>query len=166
MPKRRSAAAAASPPIPAPTMAMDKSLPCRMAVIYPLIPAKAGIQCHMHRTSCVAPGSPPARGRADQCVWFHIEYGLSRRGDRLQEGDKVIGDMVDMRGVAAFELPVLAQHFAGAGGHHQHGGHAKLMGYCGVAREVFEHGGARGLDGVRLEEARIGHRRWFRLKLG
>src|SRR4051794_32871592 len=74
--------------------------------------------------------------------------------------------MVNVRVVATFELPGLAEYLARVLRHDQHGGHAKRMRHRKIASEVLEHGGAFGIDAVRLEEALIGLRRRLRLKLG
>ena len=71
-----------------------------------------------------------------------------------------------MVGVAAFHLPVLAEYLARARGHHQHRGHAERVRNGEIARQVLEHGGARRIDAVRLQEAVVGLRQRLRLQLG
>ena len=83
-----------------------------------------------------------------------------------KKAGKVVGDMIDMRRVAAGELPVLAQHDAGAFGHHQHGGHAERMRHFEIAREILEDRGLRRIDVVAGEKALIDLRPRLRLELG
>ena len=68
--------------------------------------------------------------------------------------------------VAAGELPVLAQHHAGALRHHQHRGHAERMRHFEIAGEVLEDRGLVRIDVVAGEEALVDHRLRLRLELG
>src|SRR5215467_10128816 len=128
IPACRSAAASASPPMPAPTIAIDVSLGRRIPGLF------GGF--------------------------------LTCRRNLFQEGREIVGHVIDMRVVAAFELPALAEHLARVLRHDQHRGHAERVWHREVARQVLEHGRAGGIDAVRLEEALIGLCRRLRLELG
>src|SRR5437899_377249 len=104
------------------------------------------------------------RGRFRRPIIFDNSWSIL--GHPFQESGQVVGDMIDMGRVAAFELPVLAKHFAGLFRHDQNGGHAERMWHFEVAREVLEHGRLAGIDAMGPEEAVVGLRRWFRLELG
>ena len=84
----------------------------------------------------------------------------------LQKPRQIIGDMIDMGGVAAFQLPVLAHDILAAVRHHQHRGHAELVRDHQIARQILEHRRAFGLDVVEREKFLIGLRRGLRLQLG
>src|SRR5690349_17265700 len=81
----------------------------------------------------------------------------------LQKPRQVVGDVVDIRIVAAFQLPSLAYHLLAAVRYHQYRRHAELMGNDEVAREIFEHRRLRGIDPEIPEEFSIGLscRLWF-----
>ena len=74
--------------------------------------------------------------------------------------------MIDIGRIAAFQLPVLAHHFLGAVGHHQHRGHAELVRHHEVAGEILEHRRFRGIDAVDAQELVVGLRRRLRLQFG
>ncbi len=74
--------------------------------------------------------------------------------------------MIDMRVVAAFDFPVLADHRLGAVGHHQHRDHAERMRRREVARQILEHRRLGRIDAVLLEKAFVGLGRRLRLQLG
>ena len=74
--------------------------------------------------------------------------------------------MIDVGGVAAFELPVLAHDFLGAVRHHQHRGHAELVRHHEVARQILEHRRRQGIDPMIPEEFLIGLRRRLRFEFG
>src|SRR5262245_65634369 len=44
-------------------------------------------------------------------------------GESLQKSDQIVCHVIDMRRVAAFELPAFAKYFAGALGQDEHGCH-------------------------------------------
>src|SRR5215470_14933157 len=115
IPACRSAAATASPPMPAPMMAIEVSLRRRISIS------------------------------------FAVPLAACR--NLFQKRREVVGDMIDVRVVAAFELPALAEHLARVLRHDQHRGHAERVWHREVARQVLEHGRAGGIDAVRLEEA-------------
>src|ERR1700760_3025412 len=92
--------------------------------------------------------------------------GLPHRADPPEEAGEVVGDMIDMRGLASLELPALAKDLARLLRHHQHRDHAERMRDLEVARQVLEHRGAARLDAVTGEEAVIGLRKGLRLELG
>ena len=89
-----------------------------------------------------------------------------RAGSVSQKARQIVGHVIDMRGVAAFHFPGLAQHLARAFRHHQHGGHAERMRHGEIAREILEHRGARRIDAVRFQEAVVGLRQRLRLEIG
>ena len=74
--------------------------------------------------------------------------------------------MIDIGGVAAFQLPVLADHVFGAVGHHKNGGHAQIVRGHQIAGEVFEHRCFRRIDAVQFEKFQIGLPRGLRLQFG
>ncbi len=84
----------------------------------------------------------------------------------LQKPGQIVRNVIDMDGVAAFQLPVLAQHFLCTVGHDQYRGHAELVRHDEVAREVLEHRRFRGIDRVVPQKFLIGLRRRFRLEPG
>ena len=115
--------------------------------------------------SCAACGSP--RGKRARFVEAGARICQGRAAvTRDRKPRQVVGHMVDMRRVAPFHLPVLAEDFARAFRHHQHRGHAERVRHLQVARKVLEHRGARRIDAVAGEEAVVGLRQRFRLELG
>src|SRR5262249_55172839 len=74
--------------------------------------------------------------------------------------------MIDMRGVAAFLLPALAEHFPGIFRHYQYRGHAERVGYREIAGKILEHRRPVSIDAMQLEEAVVGLRGGFGLELG
>src|SRR5579862_9016336 len=92
------------------------------------------------------------QGRAMSTVTITL---AARGGEAAQKTGKVVGDMIDVRSLAAGELPFLAQYHAGAFRHHQHRRHAERMRHFEIAGEVFEDRSAPGIDLVMGEEALV-----------
>ena len=84
----------------------------------------------------------------------------------FQESGQVVGHIIDMGGIAAFQLPVLAHHLFGAIRHHQDSGHAELMWRYQVAGQILEHGCGRGIDLMKAQELVIGFWRRLRFEFG
>ncbi len=84
----------------------------------------------------------------------------------LKKSGKVVGQMVDMRLVAAAQFPIFAKHFALAFRHHQHGCHAERMRRFQIARQVLEHGRLGRIDLMQRQETLVGLQRRLRLELG
>ena len=87
-------------------------------------------------------------------------------GNAAQKAGEIVGDVIDVGRVAAGELPLLAKDLAGAGGHHQHGGHAERVRHFEIAGEVLEDRGLARIDAVTGEETVIDLRPRFWLELG
>ena len=86
------------------------------------------------------PGASFASGLSGAAAG-RCQAGRRRPDDLLKKSGKIVGQMVDMRLVAPFQLPVLAEDLALALRHHQHRGHAERMRRFQIARQVLEHGG-------------------------
>ena len=61
-------------------------------------------------------------------------YPRIRRHDRVQKACQIIGDVIDVRLVAAGKLPFFAKDFARASGYDQHRRHAARVRHFEVAR--------------------------------
>src|SRR5208337_1694943 len=74
--------------------------------------------------------------------------------------------VIDVRRVASFEFPALAEHLARMLRHHEDRGHAERVRHREVAGKILEHGGSPGIDIEELEKAVIGGRRrlWLELR--
>ncbi len=87
-------------------------------------------------------------------------------GNAAQKVSEIVGDVIDVRRVAAGELPFLAKDLARAGGHHQHGGHAERVRHFEIAGEVLEDRGLARIDAVTGEETVIDLRPRLWLEFG
>src|SRR5712675_2069700 len=86
-------------------------------------------------------------------LWVPAFAGTTGEGGEvLQKTRQVIRDMIDMGRAAALQLPVFADHFLAAVGHHQHRGHAEFVRHHEVAGEVLEHRRTRRLDVVEIQK--------------
>src|SRR5262245_17124447 len=97
-------------------------------------------------------------GRAPQARRLGLSSAVTcsaAAGDGFQKSDEIVGDVVDVRRIAPFELPALAEYFAGVFGHHQHRRHAQRMRYHEIACQVLKHRSLGGVDIVRLEKSII-----------
>ena len=79
---------------------------------------------------------------------------------------EIVGDMIDVRRVAARKLPLLAQHHARALGHHEHGDHAQRVRHFEVAREVFENRRPVRIDVVTRKKALVDRSPRLGLQIG
>src|ERR1700728_4225105 len=66
--------------------------------------------------------------------------------DATQKAGEIVGDVIDMRGVAAGEFPLLAKNLARAFRHHQHPRHSEPVRAFEIAREVLEDRRFAGVD--------------------
>src|SRR5207247_11283954 len=94
--------------------------------------------------SRIGPGESSASRPSYWCQFRVV--GGSRRpmsssstaaAELFQKSDEIVGHVIDVRRVAAFELPAFAKHLAGMFGHHQHGGHAEGLRHREVAGQVL-----------------------------
>ena len=60
-------------------------------------------------------------------LWLPNRCCISGAAILPQKAREIVGDVIDMGGISAFQLPVLAEHLAGALRHHQHRGHAERV---------------------------------------
>src|SRR3954454_7150424 len=74
----------------------------------------------------------------------------------LEKACQVVGDVIDMRGLAPFHFPGLAQHLARSFRNDQHRGHAERVRDSEIARQILEHRGALRIDAVCFEKLVIG----------
>src|SRR5689334_11492981 len=84
----------------------------------------------------------------------------------LQKPRQIVGDVIDMGGTAALQLPVLPHHLFRAVRYDQHCRHAELVRDDEVARQILEHRRLRGIDVMQFQKSLIGLRRGLGLELG
>src|SRR3990167_4732321 len=107
-----------------------------------------------------------ASGCAPRATSGALSGPARRYDDAFEEAAEVVGQIVDMVVVAALELPVLVEDFAGPAGHHENRTHAEHLGHDEVAGEVLEHRRVRRRHPGRRDEAVVGLARRLRQKLG
>src|SRR4051812_43506610 len=119
------------------------------------------------RSSCMAvPGCAVFVGVQGSDVKRVQLESRSRAAVGPQEACEIVGDVIDVGGLAALQLPALAKHFTCGRRHHQHGGHAKPVGHAQVPRQVLEHCGLARIDAMLFEEAVIDLWERFRIEVG
>src|SRR5262249_47575723 len=83
----------------------------------------------------------------------------------LQKTREIGGQVIDVWRIAPLKLPGLAENFALAFWHDQHGGHAECMRGFQIARQILEHRRFRRVDAMAYEEALIDLRHRFRIEV-
>src|SRR6516225_10716579 len=112
--------------------------------------------------SCAAWRQHPVRQRtrqapARQSFWKNRSWRFALGcEDAFEKSDKVLGDVIDMRGIAPLQLPGFAEDLAGMVRHDENRRHAERVRHREVAGEVVEYCRGSGIDAVGLEKAMVG----------
>src|ERR1700751_1791577 len=99
------------------------------------------------------------RGRGAAGRRAHWQAGrlslTSQYRNTAQKCGEIVGDVIDVRGIASGELPLFAQHHLRALRNDQNRRHPERMRHFEVAREILKDRGAACIDEVSCQEALV-----------